>query len=740
MGLRSGTVTCCSLFFNLLLAPSRYLFSVFVHADARYDGSFGGYIWIGRYICASVEMHLMISVRRSFLFQAFSARPRRHPLLVLVCASAMSMLDEDYDGDMDAEAAFEEDTCFGGQDCPPESATCDDSDFLCQFHEDVIPVSLPLMDGKETPEITHPGQASSSHSAFLPGVAGGAGVKRPAESPESATCEVSEELPAAAGLHLPATPAKRRRIRGKTQVDSQDVPLSSLTLLKAARFQCGAIELQTEEQAVVFPSDAQWRISTHRWHWRWIHRNVRAFWGRQMSRGHQSQHESMAPEEEHSRGRAPKGCAHKSRVTWTKLGPLEKRAAAEAWSVHHSPPTHIAASMDAVFPAEGHTGCKLVGQTALLTWIGPWGLKDSEGGWMSLPPDVTLESLCERLKTDPKVRELWQVMQEKVADLQRRVAAQDAALCLEVCPETFEKQRICRLHLHAYLRHSVRLRLPPSGQMEIDAALPQMSTVVGGMAMSRKSNSWSGYFYCVVEKVGQLWSAGTRRPFNDFLVNGTWIMNLLQASKIEPAYARELVLKCASGARRFLDEIGLAERELERKQVQTAKRIALSVLEPAAKPFKTFAAIEEWKAQYRAVRWRYKFLVLVGPSRMGKTQLARSLVEPAAAEILELNCSSGDDPAMREFIWTRHKLILFDEAHPQMVARQRLLFQAGTQDITLGTSATNCHSYNVYCHQVRMVLCTNCWEEETRGMIPEDREWLAANSVIVKITQPCWVG
>ena len=112
------------------------------------------------------------------------------------------------------------------------------------------------------------------------------------------------------------------------------------------------------------------------------------------------------------------------------------------------------------------------------------------------------------------------------------------------------------------------------------------------MALSRKSNSWSGYFYCVVPKLGQIWSCGSRRPFKDFLVDGRWIMNLQQASKIGTEVARELILKCVSGARRFLVDISLAEREIERRTVQIARESALSQLRSTVKPFKTFAAIE----------------------------------------------------------------------------------------------------------------------------------------------------
>ena len=152
-----------------------------------------------------------------------------------------------------------------------------------------------------------------------------------------------------------------------------------------------------------------------------------------------------------------------------------------------------------------------------------------------------------------------------------------------------------------------------------------------------------------------------------------------------------------------------------------------------------YPEIEEWKKQYEEELHRYKFLVLVGPSRMGKTQLARSLLGPAAlGEILEVNCASGEEPDLRRFQWSRHKLILFDEVHAKQVSTQRLLFQACTSDVSLACSATNCHSYTIYAHRVRMVLCTNCWEPDVRLMPPEDREWLEKNAVVVPITTPCW--
>ena len=83
--------------------------------------------------------------------------------------------------------------------------------------------------------------------------------------------------------------------------------------------------------------------------------------------------------------------------------------------------------------------------------------------------------------------------------------------------------------------------------------------------------------------------------------------------------------------------------------------------------------------------------------------------------------------------------ILFDEIHPAQVAAQRLLFQAGTSFVALGCSSTNCFSYTVYVHRVRMVLCSNTWAEELAALTSEDRDWIRRNSVVQEISEPCWI-
>ena len=62
----------------------------------------------------------------------------------------------------------------------------------------------------------------------------------------------------------------------------------------------------------------------------------------------------------------------------------------------------------------------------------------------------------------------------------------------------------------------------------------------------------------------------------------------------------------------------------------------------ARRPFRRLGVVESWVELHVKTRWRYPFLVLTGPSCMGKTQYALSLVGIGRA--LELNMACAVEP------------------------------------------------------------------------------------------------
>ena len=213
-------------------------------------------------------------------------------------------------------------------------------------------------------------------------------------------------------------------------------------------------------------------------------------------------------------------------------------------------------------------------------------------------------------------------------------------------------------------------------------------------------------------------------------------MNLVQAEKLDVGPARALLIRCANASRQ-LAELDLHEAHLERVAVEAAVKEAQELIAGSLKAQKRYPEVEAFLNQFKNPMQRYKFLVLAGPSQVGKTAFARSLCEPTA-HTLELNCSSGDEPNLRQYRFRNHGLILFDEIRAQQVSDQRKLFQAQAAPVQLGCSATNCHSYEVFVWRKKLVLSSNNWHSSLQELPAADRDWVNANSIVLDVTEPMW--
>ena len=162
-----------------------------------------------------------------------------------------------------------------------------------------------------------------------------------------------------------------------------------------------------------------------------------------------------------------------------------------------------------------------------------------------------------------------------------------------------------------------------------------------------------------------------------------------------------------------------------------------SWLRSTLRPFKRYDVVDAWMSQYAFVCRRYKFLVLQGPSKVGKTLFARNLSTPCF-ETLEVNCASGDEPDLRAYRLSKHGLVLFDEIVPHQVVSQRKVFQCQSAKVQMGCSATNMYSYEVYVWRKKFVLASNNWEVGMTQLPAADQAWIRANSILLTVTEPMW--
>jgi hypothetical protein len=84
----------------------------------------------------------------------------------------------------------------------------------------------------------------------------------------------------------------------------------------------------------------------------------------------------------------------------------------------------------------------------------------------------------------------------------------------------------------------------------------------------------------------------------------------------------------------------------------------------------------------------------------------------------------------------RHQAIVFDECNEQQVLQNKLLFQAGPNQVALSQSVCNQHRYEIYVYQVAMIICSNRFKlEEGGALTTEDADWLNTNIVALRLPQ-----
>ena len=184
---------------------------------------------------------------------------------------------------------------------------------------------------------------------------------------------------------------------------------------------------------------------------------------------------------------------------------------------------------------------------------------------------TSLNQVVERLRQSSSVKKAWEQILDHGRKCMQMAGGEDVAICLEVCPETLELQSILRLHVHALVRSSVQnLALRHLWKYDLGDVQAHLSSGVRGVQVTRGRAQWSGFLYCCLrEKKGTVFAEATKQPFTGFLVNPQWIVNLVQAHKLDASIAHDLLVKCVNGSR-HIKELQAYDQEMEKIAVKHA--------------------------------------------------------------------------------------------------------------------------------------------------------------------------
>ena len=290
-----------------------------------------------------------------------------------------------------------------------------------------------------------------------------------------------------------------------------------------------------------------------------------------------------------------------------------------------------------------------------------------------------------------------------------------------------------RVHLHAFVDFKKAPDWTSLEAMRFLAGLPNASPTRARGDNIRVVKD-QGHFYAWAWKEGTLYVATSGyEPWKDYAVKGLWIDDLWTQHKLSHDVYLEYAAQVRVGYVNRAKQVE-AVRARERSAAQQKRRSEVAAqLAPLQNEFRAevWSSLGPWFSQYQEVLPRYKFLVLQGASRTGKSTLARSLGGTPFIQTVQ----SALSPDLRGYDPHVHNYILFDNVNDMsFVLDYRALFQANNDVHTLGDSKTGMYSYDIWIWRVPIVITVDLsadWDQA--------EPWIHANSMHVFLRGPSWV-
>jgi len=372
----------------------------------------------------------------------------------------------------------------------------------------------------------------------------------------------------------------------------------------------------------------------------------------------------------------------------------------------------------------------------LWTWQGEWGVLAAD----LVEAGVSWRVAVNKIGAAPAFLQLWDEFCSFHVELVSRLQLRDWGISAELCVESWVVRRTVRVHFHAYWKSDSKIYVPNMQPIVFKGSCPNKSYTIAGMHQ-RATTGWAGLYYVSCPKIGMICNECSAAAFTGYPVSGEWVFSLVQSRKMETTDARSELIKVGKGIVRKLADLDKIVQMQKEERVNARVVHVQAVIEASNLAFKKFPAIEVWRTEARRpYQRRKKFLVLEGPTGLGKTEYVKPLF--GVARTLELNCANcGNYPNLRGHDPDVHDCVLFDEGTMGMVLSNRKLFQAPASWVDFGHSPTGRDVYRVFLGDSVIVISSNKWSEEYAKLTLEsDRNWITENQVLVYVTGPMFAA
>ena len=465
---------------------------------------------------------------------------------------------------------------------------------------------------------------------------------------------------------------------------------------------------------------------------------------------------------------------------WTKLDQAIKEAHIQSYFSKHQGEAAAAENGESQQEQVDRTGTQKMIRNArtghkLKGFQLTWNFKCFEDGriikWhkelQSLDPTLTRFKQVENcIRNFPYVVTQWKDFEKELMEIYKAV---EGVTELSYCQEISIEGDPGRIHFHATISSLKGAGLEHSSNevWAIFDVKPHVDICTARGAHTYYSMN-RAHAYQQIPKIGHLRHSTNYQIIKHFALEQKWLMNWWRMRKISHDVCERMLCEARGHTDSCVREVQyICEKDQENK-ARELQRKYMKMIESSRKQFRSYPDIEEWRKQYdesnKGVVTRFKFLVLVGDSEKGKSSLAKSLF--GVENTFYCNCQNVCEPNLKG-LRSDHRAILFDEATPEMVVNNKVLFQATVDGAFLAQSRCLRDFYWRFTYGIAMIICTNKWipstaeeigedpeaeddpdqecerrrkRKKTDTQVENDRAWLNMNGVVVTLEQKVYLA
>lgn len=305
-----------------------------------------------------------------------------------------------------------------------------------------------------------------------------------------------------------------------------------------------------------------------------------------------------------------------------------------------------------------------------------------------------------------------------LAELKAQLKDKKFTFAPEICPKTGEQ------HAHLYV-HSATQMDHGISHWKVKDSTPNVScnTTTGSNWQSQTDR---GHFYIECKYKIDSHPCVTNYPvLLNYAPKACWCEALWKQGKILTSDMIECLYHYMCSTPYYRNMIQDQEKFELRREREEHNRIHKEMLNSKLKSFKAYPIVDNWKATFNSMEHRYKFLIAIGPSRMGKSWYIQSIFVNPFRHKGSIDWHGYDA--------TLHDAVIFEDitGWGLYVLENKPLFQANTDKYRVGTSNCNQYAFTIDVIRKPMVFETN---EEL-----EHDDWIHANAVVQLFTEKTYV-